>query len=210
MCSRSVLKNPTWTVGCAVDVRLQHHRASNKRFFLEFWDVGGSRKYKVSRTMFYSSINGIVLVFDLNNIKSYRNLRQWIKEISHVARTRGIEEKYVYHDAKHGDGAGGHGSSLGSIPVIIIGNKRDLEKGKKGRRTYNSVKDLGFEMVRLCGTGKFNKDDKDALNKFFRRVIERRYYRAHTDKHSRNVIRRGNATPETPFLQGEPPSFPLI
>jgi len=88
ICHGTILSNPRWTVGCETEVKLQAHRSSNKKFFLEFWDVGGSRKYKLTRIIFYSQINGIILVFDLNNRKSYQNLRKWIKEIIHVARTK--------------------------------------------------------------------------------------------------------------------------
>eukprot|EP00470_Lotharella_oceanica_P009168 CAMPEP_0170179522 /NCGR_PEP_ID=MMETSP0040_2-20121228/18168_1 /TAXON_ID=641309 /ORGANISM="Lotharella oceanica, Strain CCMP622" /LENGTH=223 /DNA_ID=CAMNT_0010423681 /DNA_START=150 /DNA_END=818 /DNA_ORIENTATION=+ len=166
----------------------------NKKFFLEFWDVGGSRKYQQTRQIFYSQINGIMLVFDLNNKKSYINLRKWIKEIVHVHKTKGIEEKYVYHDAAHGGSTSSSydnhvSSSLGSLPVIVVGNKKDLQD-KKNPRTYNTVKDLGFNCVYVSALDKFTTEGAHSLDEFFQRVIERRFYRAHTDKHSSKVLRR--------------------
>jgi len=192
LCYGSVLKDPRWTVGCQTEVKLQKHRASSKKFFLEFWDVGGSRKYELTRTIFYSQINGIMLVFDLNNRKSYLNLRKWIKEIVHEARTKGIEEKYVYHTDNYGSSVRARGeevSSLGSLPVIIVGNKKDLQD-KKEPRTYNTIKDLGFALVTVSALRKFSKEESSDLNSFFRTVIDRRFYRAHTDKHSSKVLRR--------------------
>uniref|UniRef100_A0A6U3DMJ8 Uncharacterized protein n=1 Tax=Lotharella globosa TaxID=91324 RepID=A0A6U3DMJ8_9EUKA len=194
ICNGAILKDPRWTVGCQTEVKLQTHPAMNKRFFLEFWDVGGSRKYQQTRQIFYSQINGIMLVFDLNNKKSYLNLRKWIKEIVHVHKTKGIEEKYVYHDA-HGTSTTSSydnhvSSSLGSLPVIVVGNKKDLQD-KKNPRTYNTVKDLGFNCVYVSALEKFTTEEMHSLNEYFKRVIERRFYRAHTDKHSSKVLRRG-------------------
>lgn len=200
ICHGSVLADPSWTVGCATEVKLRYHRSSNKKFFLEFWDVGGSRKYQLTRKIFYSQINGIMLVFDLNNRKSYQNLRKWMKEIVHVARTKGIEEKYVYHDAQGCPSSTSQNekvSSLGSLPVIIVGNKKDLVD-KKSPRVYNTIKDLGFECLRMSAMTKFTLDENAQLDEFFRKIIERRFYRSHTDKHTSKVLRRGRTTPTDP------------
>jgi len=171
------------------------HRASNKKFFLEFWDVGGSRKFQATRNIFYSQINGIVLVFDLNNSKSYLNLRKWIREIVHVARTKGIEEKYVYHVAPGSTSREYKEdvSSLGSLPVVVIGNKKDLQD-EKDPRIYNTIKDLGFNCVTVSSVRKFTSEETSELDRFFLKVIERRYYRAHTDKHTSKVLRRAAAS----------------
>mmetsp|Transcript_15974 Transcript_15974/g.28656 ORF Transcript_15974/g.28656 Transcript_15974/m.28656 type:complete len:242 (+) Transcript_15974:272-997(+) len=198
ICYGSILKDPRWTVGCGIEVKLQAHRASNKKFFMEFWDVGGSRKYQLTRSIFYSQINGIMLVFDLKNRKSYQNLKKWIKELAHHARTKGIEEKYVYHDA-HGSSSQGYSnnnvSSLGTLPVLVVGNKKDLQN-KKNPRTYNVIKDLGLTMVSLSALQKFTAEESKELNDFFRRVIERRYYRSHTDKNIKGLLRSRNTSNE--------------
>ena len=55
--------------------------AAGRRFFIEFFDVGGHRKYEHSRNVFYTQVNGIILTFDLTNSKSYKNLRKWIREL---------------------------------------------------------------------------------------------------------------------------------
>jgi hypothetical protein len=48
---------------------------------VEFIDVGGSSKHKSSRNMFYHQINGIILVHDVSNRRSYYNLWNWVSEI---------------------------------------------------------------------------------------------------------------------------------
>jgi Rab-like protein 3 len=41
---------------------LYEYKRGDRKFFIEFWDVGGHRKYKLSRDMFYSQINGLLLL----------------------------------------------------------------------------------------------------------------------------------------------------
>lgn len=52
--------------------------------FIELWDVSGHRKYAPSRSVFFNSVNALILVFDLMNRKSYENIRKWIKEVVRI------------------------------------------------------------------------------------------------------------------------------
>uniref|UniRef100_A0A1A8PX34 RAB, member of RAS oncogene family-like 3 n=1 Tax=Nothobranchius rachovii TaxID=451742 RepID=A0A1A8PX34_9TELE len=87
LCHNQVLGNPSWTVGCSVDVRIHDYKEGTpeeKTFYIELWDVGGSvgsaSSIKSTRAVFYNSVNGIVLVHDLTNKKSSQNLYRWSLE----------------------------------------------------------------------------------------------------------------------------------
>ena len=59
------IKRPAWTVGCSVEVKLHEYKQSThdqKTYFLEFWDVGGSRNHRISRSVFYSNTHGKIRV----------------------------------------------------------------------------------------------------------------------------------------------------
>ena len=83
LCHGEAQGNPSATVGCRTDVRLHHTRVDgqDQRFFVEFWEVGGHRNFKMGRGMFYRDMNGILFVHDLKNRKSFVNLRNWLNEI---------------------------------------------------------------------------------------------------------------------------------
>ncbi|GBB97302.1 hypothetical protein RclHR1_02960015 [Rhizophagus clarus] len=81
LCHNEVLRHPSYTIGCTVDVKIHSHTRTHKSYFVEFIDVGGSSKHKSSRNMFYHQINGIILAHDVSNRKSYYNLWNWISEI---------------------------------------------------------------------------------------------------------------------------------
>ncbi|MHA2392990.1 MAG: Rab family GTPase [Promethearchaeota archaeon] len=46
-----------------------------------FWDIAGQTKFALMRRHFYQGANGVILVFDLTNIKSYLNVQNWFNEI---------------------------------------------------------------------------------------------------------------------------------
>ncbi|GBC47494.2 RAB-like protein 3 [Rhizophagus irregularis DAOM 181602=DAOM 197198] len=81
LCHNEVLRHPSYTIGCTADVKIHSHTRTHKSYFVEFIDVGGSSKHKSSRNMFYHQINGIILVHDVSNRRSYYNLWNWVSEI---------------------------------------------------------------------------------------------------------------------------------
>ncbi|MHA1330512.1 MAG: GTP-binding protein, partial [Candidatus Hodarchaeales archaeon] len=69
------------------------------RFVL--WDMSGQTHFERFRTRFYSGTSGAILVYDLTSASSYRNVERWVKELHEHCR---------------------------NIPVIITGNKADLDE----------------------------------------------------------------------------------
>eukprot|EP01126_Amoeba_proteus_P047452 TRINITY_DN5412_c0_g1_i9.p1 TRINITY_DN5412_c0_g1~~TRINITY_DN5412_c0_g1_i9.p1 ORF type:complete len:140 (-),score=18.55 TRINITY_DN5412_c0_g1_i9:744-1163(-) len=75
--------NPSWTVGGSIQTKLHKYTPDRKEFFIEFWDIGGSAKHANTRYIFYKmAINGVVLVHDLSNGRSFENLPRWLKEFA--------------------------------------------------------------------------------------------------------------------------------
>lgn len=68
------------------------------RFVL--WDMSGQSHFKRFRSRFYSGTSGAIVVYDLTNATSYRNVPAWLKECQENIRK--------------------------PIPIMIIGNKSDL------------------------------------------------------------------------------------
>jgi small GTP-binding protein len=70
-----------------------------KTFKLQIHDIAGQKSFQSVRTSFYGGSHGAIVVFDLNNIKSFQALIEWIREFKEFC---------------------------GGIPIIILGNKSDL------------------------------------------------------------------------------------
>ncbi|XP_034267025.1 rab-like protein 3 isoform X2 [Pantherophis guttatus] len=156
LCHNQMLGNPSWTVGCSVDVRIHDYKEGTpeeKIYFIELWDVGGSvgsaSSVKSTRLMFYNSVNGIILVHDLTNKKSSQNLYRWSLEAlnkdvtpSSVLVTNGDYDREQFADNQ--------------IPLLVIGTKLDqIPETKRNEvlsRTAFLVEDFSAEEINLVPT----------------------------------------------------------
>lgn len=127
----TVMANPRWTCGCQLEVVA--HMFENEVFVMELWDVGASPKFKKSRRVFYklgqsstatpsqepnsSGIDGLILVHDLANKKSFANLTGWMREVMREIST--TNEVVWDHDLFFNGGDN-------SLPVLLVGTKADL------------------------------------------------------------------------------------
>lgn len=61
ICQQQPIGNPSWTIGCSVEVKLHEYKEgtpNQRRYFIELWDVGGSQSHKNTRSVFYNPTNG--------------------------------------------------------------------------------------------------------------------------------------------------------
>lgn len=87
------------TIG--VDFLIKELDIDNKKIKLQIWDTAGQERFQTITSSYYRHAQGILLVYDITNIISFNNILKWIEQI----------DKY----------------SSKSIPIIILGNKKDLE-----------------------------------------------------------------------------------
>ncbi|XP_071519764.1 rab-like protein 3 isoform X2 [Panulirus ornatus] len=178
ICHGQTLSNSSWTIGCSVEVRVHEYREgtpSQRQYFVELWDVGGSNSHKNARHVFYNHVHGIILVHDLTNRKSQLNLRRWLSEVlireggGSKARTPLVED----FDAEQFGG-------FSQLPVFVVGTKQDqiAEFRTSGRVRSSSIADE-------CGADEISVNTQDQrflapgssnavkLSRFFDKVIER-------------------------------------
>jgi signal recognition particle receptor subunit beta len=105
------------TTGCDVHVLLTSLRLE-REVFVEFLDVGGHRKYELSRGAFYHDVHGVMFVHDLSNVKSGEHLRNWSGELSRMQRLKGCVVPSTGQEQDF--------PSLKNLPKLVVGNKRDL------------------------------------------------------------------------------------
>jgi len=166
------IKNPAWTVGCSVEVRLHEYREgypNKKTFFIELWDVGGSSSHRNTRSIYYNSVQGVILVHDLTNKKSQHNLTKWLAEVLNYeagGKIKGNEEI----DAE---------MMLGSsnLPILVIGTKLNLAPTRT--RGLSFAEEVGADEITLdCHVPRSLAAGTSAavkLSRFFDRVIERKF-----------------------------------
>lgn len=183
LCQNQVLGNPSWTVGCSVDVRVQDYREGTpdeKTFYIELWDIGGSvgsaSSVKSTRAVFYNSVNGIILVHDLTNKKSSQNLYPWsLEALNRDSSPTGII-------VSNGSEYDREQFAENPVPLLLIGTKFDqIPESKRSEvltRTAFLSEDFNAEEINLdCTNSKClaaGTSNAVKLSKFFDKVIEKR------------------------------------
>ena len=81
---------------------LMHYKINELKFKLQIWDTCGQEMYRSLVQGFYRNTSLAIIVYDVNNPKSFEGLEVWLKDL----RQQTEQE----------------------IPIFIIGNKSDMEK----------------------------------------------------------------------------------
>ena len=90
------------TVGLDYHTKLEI--INNLNVSVKLWDTAGQERFKALTPSFFRNAEGVVIAYDVTNSESFDNLKFWISSIK-----TNLFEKNIF------------------IPIIIIGNKIDLE-----------------------------------------------------------------------------------
>ncbi|GLT68910.1 hypothetical protein SLA2020_411030 [Shorea laevis] len=195
MVKGSSIARPPQTIGCTVGVKHTTYGSlggssssingdAERDFFVELWDVSGHDRYKDCRSLFYSQINGVIFVHDLSQRRTKSTLQKWASEIAATGT----------FSAPLGNGGPG---GL-PVPYIVIGNKADVAAKEGTRGSSGNLVDVARQWVEkqgllpsseeipltesfpgnggLIAAAKEARYDKEAVMKFFRMLIRRRYF----------------------------------
>ena len=69
-----------------IEYRIRRIKINNQQVKLQIWDtVGQERYHKVLISAFFRSMNGIVLVYDVQNQESFNQVENWMHQIHQKA-----------------------------------------------------------------------------------------------------------------------------
>ena len=129
-----------------IDLKIKKIIYNKKKYDIEFYDTAGQEKFRSLSANSIKSAEGIILIFDLTNQKSYDQITTWMADIK---------------DMK-GD----------NFPIILIGNKCDLEderiiSNEEGIELSKKYKLKYFETS--CKTG---VNIKESAAEIIKQIIE--------------------------------------
>ena len=104
----------------------------NKTIELIFFDITGKERYRENSINQLKNSLGLILVYSINNRKSFENCEKWLNEIKR--------------------------NNIKTIPIILIGNKCDLEKEREVNKEegLNYANKNGFEFFECSAKNKIN------------------------------------------------------
>lgn len=96
---------PTYSSTIGVDFKVKTLQVEEYKIKLQIWDTAGQEKFKNLSTTFYRGALIIILTFAVDNVASFNNVENWIKQI--------------------------HEHSNPEVSVFLVGNKTDLKENRK-------------------------------------------------------------------------------
>ena len=103
-CDKSFQDVHLSTIG--LDYRLKTITLKNNRTVkLQIWDTAGQDRFRAITKNYYKSANGVILIYDITNIQTYENVKNWISQIKEEANS--------------------------NVIIYLVGNKIDLPKEKR-------------------------------------------------------------------------------
>ena len=129
---------------------------------MKIWDTAGQERFKSMSVGVIKTVDGLILVYSITSQESFRNLESWMKSVKDIA-------------------------DLSKKPVIIVGNKCDLEDMRIV--TYEEGKqyatNLGYHFYET--SAKTGENLKEAFNDIFEQL-----YNLNKDDIEGGVIKKKN------------------
>jgi len=107
------------------------------RIKLVIWDLPDSDQFSLSHQMYYNGVHGILLGFDLTQLQTCFNLKEWIAET--------------------------HRCGLAEVPIVLFGNKSDLTEDRKVHQEHLDYMKLELGIVDFVETSALTGDNVASL-----------------------------------------------
>ncbi|XP_074301795.1 ras-related protein RABD1-like [Silene latifolia] len=90
------------TIG--VDFKIRTTELEGKSVKLQIWDTAGQERFRTITSSYYRGAHGIIIVYDVTEMESFNNVKQWLNEINRYAND--------------------------SVCKLLVGNKCDLVENR--------------------------------------------------------------------------------
>ena len=116
---------------------------SGKNIKLQIWDTAGQDRFRAITKNYYKGANGIILIYDVTNPKTYDNVKNWVTQIREEASP--------------------------NVVVYLCGNKIDMKEDRKVKEEDGNklAEEFGFPFNETSARDGIN------INETFEDLVER-------------------------------------
>ena len=156
-------------------------KSENKKFDISLFDTAGQEKFRAITYNYFKGTDGILLIYDITDEKSFTSVENWITSIREAIGNNNNESKYA---------------------IVLIGNKLDLveEQLKEREVTEEEASDICQKFDMLWGGEKSIKSiGLEELTKLFEEYVVNIYKKVGEKtnaKQNSKKLAKGRARPK--------------
>lgn len=129
--------SPAFISTIGIDFKIRTIEVDGRKIKLQVWDTAGQERFKTITTAYYRGAMGIMLVYDVSNLKSFENISNWIRNI----------EMHATQD----------------VELMILGNKCDIADKRQITREKGEQLALQHSIKFLETSAKANINIEEAF-----------------------------------------------
>ena len=147
--------NSKSTVGVELGIKFLKIKNTNTK--IQIWDTAGQERYKAITSSYFKGSNGCFIVYDITSESSFNNIENWYAEI----------QKETSKD----------------IPILLVGNKCDLEDERKVpiEKGKEKAKNLNCAFFETSALKKIN------IDKIFEELVNNIYEKTGGNKNDDDI-----------------------
>jgi len=163
-CDNKFIEIGTSTIG--VDTKTKDIRHNGKKIELEIWDTAGQERFKALAKNSYKGSDGIILVYDITQKKTFSNIKHWYDNIK-----KNID--------------------IDKVAIILVGNKSDLPDRQVKKENYEKFSEQ-YNLEVIETSCKDNKNIEETFNALIEKMIklyddDKKQFKNRTSKLDRNT-----------------------
>ena len=137
--------NPNFITTIGIDYKIKPVEIDVKKYKLLIWDTAGQERFRTITTSYFRGCQGILLVYDITQRKTFDSVKVWMEQIQKVNDT--------------------------DVNKILVGNKCDLEAERQVSTEEGEQRAAEFKIPFLEASAKDNINVTEAFMTITRNVI---------------------------------------
>ena len=164
------------TVG--LDFYKKHEIINNMNVLVRLWDTAGQERFKSLTPNYFKNAEGVMLTYDITNTESFENLKFWINSIK-----TNLGDKNIF------------------IPIIIVGNKLDMEDKRKITKENADKLSKEYNYKYFETSAKTGEGVDDAFRDLVNQILEKSD-KFEEERNERNSVKINENQEDNPKKKG--------
>mmetsp|Transcript_25164 Transcript_25164/g.45547 ORF Transcript_25164/g.45547 Transcript_25164/m.45547 type:complete len:201 (-) Transcript_25164:493-1095(-) len=77
--------SPTFITTIGIDFKIKNIKVDDKKIKMQIWDTAGQERFRTITTSYFRGAQGILMLYDVTDRRSFESIRNWINQIEQHA-----------------------------------------------------------------------------------------------------------------------------